>query len=115
MKHNYQKLTIWKDALEYCIEVINQSKSMRNFSLKDQMTRSAISVPSNIAEGCERQTVKEFQRFLRIAAGSSGELRTQLQIAGRIHELDSAWTQEMINKYDTLSAQIFAFINKLQH
>ena len=49
-----------------------------------QITRSAVSIPSNIAEGAERKTVKEFANFLYIAKGSSAELRTQLYLAGEL-------------------------------
>ncbi|MBV6640423.1 MAG: four helix bundle protein [Cyclobacteriaceae bacterium] len=76
MKHNFEKLTIWKDAVDLAVKVIMSVKDSTNYSLKDQLTRSSVSVPSNIAEGCERQTEKEFSRYLSIAGGSSGEVRT---------------------------------------
>ena len=113
MKHNFEKLTIWKDAVDLAVKVIMSVKDSTNYSLKDQLTRSSVSVPSNIAEGCERQTEKEFSRYLSIAGGSSGEVRTQLIIASRIGMIDEDFSQGVVEDYRKLSAQIYAFKNKI--
>jgi len=75
--------------------------------------RSSVSVPSNIAEGCERQTVKEFSRYLSIAGGSSGEVRTQLIIADRIGMIEKEFSESIVENYRKLSAQIYAFKHKI--
>lgn len=59
-------------------------KDCKDYGLRDQMTRAAVSIASNIAEGAERDSKAEFVRFLHIAKGSSAELRTQLYIAEQI-------------------------------
>ena len=74
------------------------TRQLRDYGFRDQLTRSGLSIPSNIAEGYERDSDAEIARFLTIAKGSAGELRTQLMIgtqAGLI-ELDvgSAWAEE---------------------
>jgi four helix bundle protein len=70
----------------------------RDWGFRDQLTRSGLSIPSNIAEGFERNTKKEIARFLRTAKGSCGELRTQIYIgieAGYIEkQLGLTWVQE---------------------
>ena len=114
MKHNFEKLTIWKDAVDLAVEVCLEVEQSRNFALKDQLTRSSISVPSNIAEGCERQTRKELSRFLNISGGSSGEVRTQLIIAKRIKQMDEQIADKLVDRYRTLSSQIYAFKNKVE-
>jgi len=71
---------------------------LRDFGFRDQITRSGLSVPSNIAEGMERRSMKEKQRFLDIALGSCAELRTQLYIGVEIgyiyKEVGKAWIAE---------------------
>lgn len=90
----YKNLHAWRLARDLAIEVyrITDSDSLRGSrGLCDQMQRSAISVPSNIAEGDERGTNRDALRFLYMSKGSLAELRTQLDIAqatGRISRVD---------------------------
>ncbi len=79
-----EDLDCWKEAVSLAVEIYrvsNKGDFGRDFGFRDQMRRAAVSIASNIAEGKERETVSEFIRFLYIAKGSAGELRTQLQIA----------------------------------
>jgi len=78
------------------------------------MTRSAVSIASNIAEGAERDSTQEFKRFLHIAKGSSAELRTQLYIANRIGLLDNQVTTELVEETKALSAKLQTLVNSLQ-
>ena len=82
----------WKRSKKLAVEIYRISESgplSRDFGLRDQMRRTAVSVPSNIAEGDERDTDKDSVRFLFIAKGSLAELRTQMEIAGEIGSLAS--------------------------
>ena len=83
-------------------------RDSRDYGLKDQMTRAAVSVPSNIAEGHERGTTKEFVRYLRIASGSAAELRTQLYIARKIGALENQLAGEMIEECKGIGAMLHA-------
>ena len=78
------------------------------------MTRSAVSIASNIAEGAERNSAQEFKRFLHIAKGSSAELRTQLYIANRIRVLEKEVTAELVEETKALSAKLQTLVNSLQ-
>src|SRR6478752_5365433 len=80
MNHNFENLDIWKRGCRLAVNVCVASHKSREFALKDQMQRSAISIPSNIAEGAERASEADFIRFLSYSKGSCGELRTQLMI-----------------------------------
>ncbi|MFT4176702.1 MAG: four helix bundle protein [Luteolibacter sp.] len=78
--HHFEDLEVWKRSSRLAVDVLQLVDPIRLYALRDQMARSCISVPSNIAEGAERESNREFRRFLSIAKGSVGELRTQLYI-----------------------------------
>lgn len=78
--HTFEELEAWKRSAKLAADINIAIQNHSNYALKDQISRSAISVPSNIAEGSERDSTKDFIRFLRISKGSCAELRTQLYI-----------------------------------
>ncbi|MGF1666263.1 MAG: four helix bundle protein [Acidimicrobiia bacterium] len=84
---NPESLEIWADAMDMAEQVYRATSSFpaaeRN-GLRSQITRSAVSVPSNIAEGCSRDSKRDFARYLEIAAGSLQELETQALLAVRL-------------------------------
>ena len=77
------------------------------------MTRAAVSIPSNIAEGAERKTQKDFVHFLNIAKGSAAELRTQLYIAGELKIISKEDMQMLIRECKELSKMLKGLINAL--
>ncbi|WP_024787490.1 four helix bundle protein [Lebetimonas sp. JH369] len=85
---NFRELNVWQKSKSLVVDIYyltNKETFKRDFSLKDQMRRSAVSIPSNIAEGDERNSNKESIRFLYIANGSVAELITQITIAYEIN------------------------------
>lgn len=90
-KNGYKDLAVWQHAKNLAVliyKLSEQDKLRKNFGLTDQIRRSAVSVPSNWAEGDERATDKEAVRFFSVAKGSLAELRTQLQIAAEAGLMD---------------------------
>jgi four helix bundle protein len=85
----FEDLSVWQEGLKMAIDVYKIFAQSREYGLKDQITRACVSVPSNIAEGFERNSNKEFIRFLKISKGSSGEVRTQIYIAMGVGIIDS--------------------------
>ncbi len=85
---NYEKLNIRQNAVELSVDVYkfmnNNENIQKDFALKDQIQRASLSIASNIAEGADRGTQKEFNRFLYIARGSCSELRTQMIIIKKL-------------------------------
>lgn len=81
---NYHELQVWKKSHNFCIviyRITNSFPSSEQFGLTNQLRRAAVSVPSNIVEGFERGSNKEFKQFLIVARGSVGELQAQIEIA----------------------------------
>jgi four helix bundle protein len=115
--HNFENLDVWKRGCRLAVNVCVASHGSKEFELKSQITRSAISIPSNIAEGAERPTDADFCRFLGYSKGSCGELRTQLMVHREVcRELGIDpfnGTSEMIEETRELSKMLGSPIGKL--
>ena len=105
---SFEELEVWKRASRLAVAVYRALEHSKDFGLRSQMTRAAVSVPSNIAEGYERGSNKEFVRYLNIAKGSAAELRTQLYIAREINELPEDAVTPLIRECKELSAMLHA-------
>ncbi len=77
------------------------------------MTRAAVSIPSNIAEGAERNSRQDFIRFLHIAKSSAGELRTQIYIAEQIQIISKETADDLVGKLKKISAMLHNLIKSL--
>jgi four helix bundle protein len=96
----YENLEVWRRAKNLSVEIYRCTAGVRDFGFRDQITRSGLSVPSNIAEGFERESARECVNFLSYAKGSTGELRTQIYIGKEIgyvpEKLADLWINETI-------------------
>ena len=84
---NFRSLNIWKDGIVLVKRIYKLTDCVpyeEKYGLKSQMCRAVVSIPSNIAEGCSRNSETEFKRFLEIAIGSAFELETQLIILSEL-------------------------------
>ena len=102
---NFRKFEIWKNGIEIVKQIYLLSKKLpteEKFGIKSQITRASVSIPSNIAEGCSRNSEIEFKRFLEIAMGSLFEVHTQLII---IQELNFIHSEELIAIFELLEAE----------
>ena len=77
---SFEDLNVWKRAVKLSSETYKQTFGLKDYGFRDQLTRSGLSIPSNIAEGYERKSDREIAQFLTIAKGSAGEFRTQVYI-----------------------------------
>lgn len=109
----YEDLRIWQDARKQTKEIYGLMDRCRDYSFKDQIQRAAVSVMNNIAEGFERETRPDFQRFLGIAKGSCGEVRSMLYLAEDLKYLEAEKANEMRGLSKQLSKSIKAFSNSL--
>jgi four helix bundle protein len=106
----FEDLNVWKDSMKLAVVVYKILKDSRDFGLRDQIQRSAVSIPSNIAEGFERNSNKEFIQFLYIAKASCGELRTQLYIAFEIGLIEESKRKDFVDQTKKISAMLFRLI-----
>ena len=111
---SFEDLDVWKRSSRLAVEIHRILRDCREFSIKDQMMRSALSIPSNIAEGAERYSNKEFTRFLYIARGSAAELRTQLYIANKIELIDNKLSKRLIGEVTKISAMLYGLVKSLE-
>lgn len=104
--HNFEELEIWKRSSRLAVDVLTLVDPIKLYGLRDQMIRSCLSIPSNIAEGADRDSDREFRRFLSISKGSAGELRTQLYIGMSSGHLDQDTAKRLIAEVKELSSMI---------
>ncbi len=110
--HNLKELKIWNKAIDLSVDVYKATSSFpsdEKFNLISQSRRSAVSIPSNIAEGAGRNSNKEFSNFLGIANGSSYELQTQLIISNKLSLLNDELLDSLLTKIDELQKMNYAF------
>lgn len=110
-----ERLDVWKRSTRLCVDVYRLVARCRDRAFKDQLSRSALSVPSNIAEGYERGRGKEFVRFLKIAKGSCGELRTQLYIGIELQFLDRHEAGQLVDETRHISRMLHGLMKHLDH
>jgi len=103
---SFEDLEVWQRGCRLAVDVFKTFANCRNFTMQDQVQRSALSVPSNVAEGYERDSDKEFVRFLNISKGSCGELRTQLYISRKLEFLKKADSDRLIRESKEISAML---------
>ncbi len=101
-----EKLDVWKKAARLAANVYKGFSSCEDYGFKDQITRAALSIPSNIAEGMEKESVKEQLRFLDIAKGSTAEFATQAYIAMDIKYIEKSIGKEWIETSNHLLAML---------
>lgn len=117
MYQSFEELAVWKKSMELVKELISliQKEFPRYHPIADQITRSAISVPSNIAEGSERGSNPDFIRFLYISRGSCAELRTQLELLKSYLPAESLpQVKRLIEEFKEISRMIFGLIKSLK-
>lgn len=116
--NRFEELGVWQVAMTLCssiYELTNEAHFSKDYGLKDQIRRSAVSVPSNIAEGFERDSQNQFIYFLVISKGSCGELRTQLKIAANLNYISENEYQKLNEECISVSKQLAGFITYLKN
>jgi len=113
---DFRKLTIWQNGMSISKKVFELSKQLpktQQFILISQITRAAVSIPSNIAEGSSRSSKKDFGRFLEIAQGSAFELETQLILIKDFNLIDANSIDNILIEFNVLQKMIASFRTKV--
>jgi four helix bundle protein len=116
--HRFKELLVWQKAIALTKEVYhitNRFPNQEKFGLSSQINRSAVSIPSNIAEGAGRNSNKEFIQFIGVATGSLYELETQLIIAEQIGYLKDEEFQLLLELIKEIGNMLFALKKSLDN
>ena len=111
----HKDLEAWKKSIELVTKVYSETKNFpqeEKYGLTNQIRRSAVSIPSNIAEGCARSSDKESVRFIDIALGSLAELETQLIIAENLNYIEQTSLYNDINEVSALISGLKKYLTK---
>lgn len=114
---SYKELIVWQKSIRLTTAVYETTKSYPKselYGLTSQMRRSAVSIPSNIAEGSTRQYLPEYLQFLNIALGSAAELETQLLIAHELKFLEKLKFEELLDLLIEIIKMLNSLIKKLR-
>lgn len=113
MASSYRALKVWQKSFVLVKKVYSLCQRLpdsEKFGLCSQLQRAAISIPSNIAEGQQRTSTKEFKQFISIARGSSAELSTQLLLVKDVYNIE---TDELINDLEEIQKMLYSLQLKL--
>ncbi len=115
--NRFKELKVWQESVDLAVDVYNKTQNFpkeEKYGLTSQLRRSAVSIPSNIAEGAGRDGNAEFSHFLSIAMGSSFELDTQLIISHRLNFLSDLNLQELSELNSYIQNMIFKLKQSLK-
>lgn len=116
--NRFKELKVWQKAIEIVVDIYQLTSAFpqnEKYGLVSQIQRSAVSIPSNIAEGAGRNNKNEFYQFLGIANGSSFELETQLTISAKLGYADNQETEKICIKLSEIQNMIFGLQKTLKN
>ncbi|CAN5278904.1 four helix bundle protein [soil metagenome] len=114
--HNYKELSVWEKSVTLATDVYKSSKNFPEeelYGITSQIRRCAVSISSNIAEGADRKSKKEFSRFLYIANGSAYELETQLIISFNLSYLNENDYENLIISITEIQKMLYSLIKRI--
>ena len=115
---NFREYPVWKDSVSFSTKIYEITSGMpldERRGLCSQMQRAAVSIASNIAEGCSRSSSNDFTRFLEIALGSAYELETQLIISFNVNYITKELLEELNATIQSIEKQISALIGSIKY
>ncbi|MCH7613780.1 MAG: four helix bundle protein [Candidatus Marinimicrobia bacterium] len=110
---HFEDIIAWQKAKNVTIEIYRKFKNNRDYSFKDQIQRASVSIMNNIAEGFERGSDADFKRFLFIAKGSCGEVRSMLFLAKEFNYITNTEFDRLYKESLEISKTISGFIKAL--
>ncbi len=110
----FEDLDVWKRSAGLSADIYRVLSDLKDYGFKDQITRSGLSIPSNLAEGMERSSNKEKVQFLSYAKASCGELRTQSYIGMKIGYISKDKGNKWITETKEISVMLAGLINSIK-
>ena len=114
VKMKFEDAEVWKKATRLSVSIYKELVNLKGYGFKDQITRSGLSIPSNIAEGFGRMSDKDKSNFLGYARGSCAELRTQIYIGAEIGYIDKGVSKNWISESKEITAMLTGLIKYLK-
>jgi four helix bundle protein len=114
----HKNLLVWQKSIAFVTTIYNLTKTFPKeelYCIVSQIRRAAISIPSNMAEGCARRNTKEYTQFLYISLGSAAELETQLIISSNLRYIDENHRQSLIKDLEEIIRMITGLIKSLNN
>ena len=111
---DFEEMEVWQNAQDLALDVYTDFAGCRDFSFVDQIKRAVVSISNNVAEGAERSTSPDFARFLDIAKGSSGEVRSMYRLAERLKFIDTSTSVQRCGQCKSISRQLGGFAKHLR-
>ena len=114
---NFKELKIWQRGFDIAIKAFQLTSGFpkeEKYGIVSQITRAAVSIPSNIAEGSSRNSEKDYNRFIEISLGSSFELETQLLISQAVNFGSDEIRSQILRDIDEEQKMLMSFMNKLK-
>ncbi|MBD3797975.1 MAG: four helix bundle protein [Campylobacterales bacterium] len=108
-----KNLEVWKRSAALSSQIYLNLADLKDYGFKDQLTRSGLSIPSNIAEGLERVSDKEKNRFLDIARGSLAEVQTQIYIGMKINYIDKSTGKEWVEELEEIGKMLTGLMKSM--
>jgi len=111
----FEDIKAWERAHKLCVWLYRELHESREYNFRSHIFKTALSVSSNIAEGFERQSSREFVQFLNYAKGSCGELRAQLYVAEDLNLVENEQVKKMIQEVKEISSMISGLIRSVRN
>lgn len=111
----FEDMDVWKRSSRLSVSIYRELSELKDFSFKDQITRSSLSIPSNIAEGFGRESNKDKNNFLNYAKGSCAELRTQIYIGIEIGYIRKDPGKSWLQETKEISSMLSGLMNYLKN
>ncbi len=113
---DFKKLKVWQRSHQLVLDIYKSTEKFPKielYGLTSQIRRSAVSIPSNIAEGCGKEEQAEFARYLRIAMGSANELEYQLILSHDLQYLTAEVFETLIDEVNQLKKMLVTFVKRI--
>lgn len=110
----FEDLDLWRRAARLSADIYRALADLRDFGFRDQITRSGLSIPSNIADGYERNSDRELSQFLNYAKDSAGELRTQIYIGMDIGYIEREGGKAWLKEAEEISRMLYAMLQTVE-